>query len=166
MQQYPGFEGDIEQWYFQCGDGTWTNDPTVSCEDENEKYCEVFPPQEDCVQFYSECDYQGTKSIICNDAPFTDIDFEVKSILLDEGQTVYLYNMPCWHGETAAISQSITCIDTTQGQEDIDFQQLLGTGIRLMSTEDAMKEAPGAKQATYRKPTVTKATNNLKEFRK
>lgn len=35
-----------------------------------------------------------------------------------------------------------------------------------MSTEDAMKEAPGAKQARYKKPEITKATSNLKEFRK
>jgi hypothetical protein len=34
-----------------------------------------------------------------------------------------------------------------------------------MSYDDAMKEAPGAKQARYKKPEITKASS-LKEFRK
>lgn len=108
QDQYPGFEGDIEQWYFVYGEGTWENPDYASCE--NNDYCDIASLKETCVTLYSECNYEGTKSVICNDTPFTDVDYEVKSILLPEDETVWLYNMPCFQGETAEISASIDCL--------------------------------------------------------
>lgn len=103
MSTLPGFEGDIEQWYFECGDGTWTNDPVVPCGD-NDEFCNVYPDTDGCVILYEECNFQGKSSRICNDQPFTDVDYEVKSIAVPELTTVYLYNMPCFNGESAAVS--------------------------------------------------------------
>lgn len=100
METYPGFEGDIEQWYFECGEGTWQNDPVVPCDDPSA--CGI--DDGDCVILYEDCDYQGRQTNICSDQPFTDINYEVKSILVPDGKTVYLYNMPCFNGESAEIS--------------------------------------------------------------
>lgn len=41
--------------------------------------------------------------------------------MLPDATTVYLYNLPCFHGQSAEISETITCLDTTDGEEDIDF---------------------------------------------
>lgn len=65
MATYPGFEGDIEKWYFECGDeGVIQIDPEAPCEDES-YYCNVVP--DECVDLYEECDYQGRHTKICND---------------------------------------------------------------------------------------------------
>jgi len=52
----------------------------------------------DCVLLYEDCDYQGMNTRICKDTPFTDIDYEVKSVKVPEGKTIYLYNLPCFNG--------------------------------------------------------------------
>lgn len=95
--------------------------------------------------------------------PFTNIDYEVKSILVPEGQSVFLYNNPCFNGESAEITASIECLNTVEGEEDIDFQQLIG--VTIMDEKEMMKANPGGKQARYTKPNVVKA-ESLKKFRK
>lgn len=102
-----------------AGIGSWIDPDTVDCEVEN---CyEINPYEDNCVYLYSECDFQGTENKVCDNSPFIDVDFEVKSIYLPDETTAYLYNMPCFNGESAEISQSISCLNTTEGEEDIDF---------------------------------------------
>jgi len=74
----PGFEGDIEEWYFEFGDGTWESPDYVDCEVDS-TYCATYG-QDDCVDLYSECNFEGTRTRLCADTPFTDINYEVKSI--------------------------------------------------------------------------------------
>jgi len=125
MALYPGFNGDIEQWFFEAGSGAWQIEPTVDCE--SGTTC-IFDPClnepelcEECVYLYSECNYAGSYTQVCGDMPFTNIDYEVKSIAVPDGQSVYLYNNPCFNGESAEISYSIECLNTAEGSEDIDF---------------------------------------------
>jgi len=80
-----------------AGDGSWIVPGEVDCEFLNS--CPPSgPPSSPCVFLYAECDYTGMNIKICEDTPFTDIDYEVKSILVPEGSTIYLYNMPCFNG--------------------------------------------------------------------
>lgn len=166
MSLYPGFNGDIEQWYFEAGDGAWQIDPEVTCEIEP---CGILPCAGDecdkCVILYSECNFAGSYVEVCDNMPFTNIDYDVKSIAVPDGQTVYLYNNPCFNGESAEISLSIECLNTTEGEEDIDFQQLMEMGVTIMDEKEMMKKSPGGKQARYRQPHVKKA-ESLKRFRK
>lgn len=97
--------------------------------------------------------------------PFTNIDYEVKSISVPDGSTIYLYNNPCFNGESAEITESIECLSTVEGDEDIDFQQLLNMGITIMDEKEMMKKNPGGKQARYSKPNVVKS-ESLKKFKK
>jgi len=55
---------------------------------------------------------------ICNDTPFTDIDYEVKSVKIPSGRTIYLYNLPCFNGQNAQFSASVECLD------NIDFSMI------------------------------------------
>jgi hypothetical protein len=108
-QQYPGFQGEIQQWYFMAGEGSWIIPGEVECEfpggcDEPE------PEDETCVILYAGCDYEGMNTRICSDTPFTDIDYEVLSIKVPEGRTIYLYNMPCFNGQNAQFTTSVNCL--------------------------------------------------------
>jgi len=55
---------------------------------------------------------------ICADTPFTDIDYEVKSVKVPEGKTIYLYNLPCFNGQNARFAEDVECL------EEIDFSML------------------------------------------
>jgi|Dee2metaT_10_FD_contig_31_3275208_length_1000_multi_9_in_0_out_0_1 hypothetical protein len=115
-----GFNGDIEQWYFMAGEGSWVGPEAAPCEVEGS--CSINPPKEEnCVYLYEECNFGGRSSYICDNSPFTDIDYEVKSIAIPEDTTVYVYNMPCFNGESAEITETISCLNTNDGEEDIDF---------------------------------------------
>jgi len=91
--------------------------------------------------------------------PFTDIDYDVKSIAVPDGQTVYLYNNPCFNGESAEVSASIECMDT--GSVTANFNLL---GVTIMEEKEIMKKAPGGKQVRYKKPSVVRA-ESLKKFK-
>jgi len=166
---YPGFNGDIEQWFFEAGSGAFQIDPSTECEIGS---CIIDPCDasiegmcDECVILYSECNYGGSEIEVCDNMPFTNIDWEVKSIAVPEGNSVYLYNNPCFNGESAEISESIECLSTIQGEEDIDFQQLLNMGITIMDEKEMMKKNPGGKQARYTEPTIAKK-ETLKKFKK
>lgn len=168
MSLYPGFNGDIEQWFFEAGTGAFIIDPSVECEPGincikdpclDEELCDA------CVILYSDCNYGGDYVEVCENTPFTNIDYEVKSIAVPDGNTVYLYNNPCFNGESAEITESIECLNTVQGEEDIDFQQLLNMGVTIMDEKEMMKKNPGGKQARYVQPTVSKK-ESLKKFKK
>jgi len=68
--------------------------------------------EDDCVTLYEECNYQGQNIRICNNTAFTDIDYEVKSVEVPAGKTVYLYNLPCFNGQSASFSADVECLDT------------------------------------------------------
>jgi hypothetical protein len=80
-----------------AGDGSWIIPEVIDCEFPGA--C-VEPPvdPEECVYLYELCDFAGLNTRICNDTPFTDIDYEVKSVKVPEGKTIYLYNLPCFNG--------------------------------------------------------------------
>lgn len=80
-----------------AGDGSWVIVDDIDCEDLG-NCVEPEPETETCVFLYAECGYSGMNTRICADTPFTDIDYEVKSIKVPEGRSVYLYNMPCFNG--------------------------------------------------------------------
>jgi len=80
-----------------AGDGSWIIPQTVDCEFPGA--CDTPVDEHDlCVLLYEECNYEGINTRICADTPFTDIDYEVKSIRVPEGRTIYLYNLPCFNG--------------------------------------------------------------------
>lgn len=80
-----------------AGHGSWVNIGEIDCEELGN--CDE-PEEEEttCVILYAECGYEGMNTRICKDTPFTDIDYEVKSIKVPEGHTIYLYNLPCFNG--------------------------------------------------------------------
>lgn len=57
------------------GAGSWILPNSVDCEDFALCEPDVIPPQ--CVILYSECDFTGASTRICDDTPFTDFDYEV-----------------------------------------------------------------------------------------
>jgi hypothetical protein len=75
-----------------AGHGSWIIPGTVPCE--TIKSCEPERPvdpndpdyeDDNCVLLYSLCNYTGLNTRICADTPFTDIDYEVKSVKIPEG---------------------------------------------------------------------------------
>lgn len=157
---YAGFNGDIQQWYFMAGEGTWEVPDVTECEDPTDDDCTIFPTDDSsCVILYSECNYSGDYTKICEDTPFTDIDYEVYSIEVPESKTIYLYNQPCFNGQVAIVTQSQECL--TQ----IDFTDLLSIGVKLMDVDASVRKSPGALQAKFNKPSLRKPTI-LKTFKK
>lgn len=151
---YPGFHGQIQQWYFVAGNGAYkivTEIPDC-IENPNGDYC-VVPPtgEEECIILYEYCNYQGQNSRICADTPFTDIDYEVKSIKMVSPRHVYLYNLPCFHGENAEFSASVQCL------EKMEFTMLAQMGIRLISEEVYFSEHPNGMSAKYKRPNLRKS---------
>jgi len=57
------------------GDGSWILPEEIECADLGG--CPTPPPVEECVTLWSECDYKGVSTRICDDTPFTDFDYEV-----------------------------------------------------------------------------------------
>jgi len=79
-----------------AGAGSWIIPGEVDCEFLDS--CPPGPVSQECVILYAECDYEGMNTRICEDTPFTDIDYEVKSIRVPTDKTIYLYNLPCFNG--------------------------------------------------------------------
>lgn len=78
-----GFEGILSEWNIEFGDEAWVDPDEVYCEGNRIYDTNCFDnPDSDgtCVMLYSECDYKGDVFEACNDTPFTNIDWEVKSI--------------------------------------------------------------------------------------
>jgi len=138
----------MREWYFVAGEGSWTIPNVVDCTDPE---CGVTPIEENCVILYSECNFKGENTRICSDSPFTDIDYEVKSISIPNSKTIYLYNLPCFKGKNAKFSQDVKCID------NINFEFLEMYGIRLIEEEFMMLENPGQMQAKYKRSNLRKA---------
>jgi len=93
-----------------AGEGSWVKIGEAGCEDVFEN-CEAPTETHFCVMLYSECGYTGMNTKICDDTPFTDIDYEVKSIKVPEDRTIYLYNLPCFNGQNAQFTQDVECLD-------------------------------------------------------
>lgn len=95
---YAGFDGDIQSWWFLAGDGIIDVPDYDDCEFDADS-CAIPPaPVDACMVLWSDCYLEGVSTKICGDQPFTDIDYEVKSIYVDSGVTGYLYNLPCFNG--------------------------------------------------------------------
>lgn len=110
-----------------------------------------------CITLFSECEFKGFSTRICDDTPFTDIDYEIKSITVPEGKNIYLYNMPCFNGLDAEFTHDIACLD------NIDFSLLQVHGITLLE-ENAFISAPeGTLHAKYRRANLRKA-GSLKSY--
>jgi len=88
---------------------------------------------------------------ICNDTPFTDIDYEVKSLVVPSDKHIYLYNMPCFNGLDAEFTHDVACLET------INFSLLEIHGIRLLEENAFMNAASNVLHAKYRRPNLRKA---------
>lgn len=65
---------------------------------------------------------------ICSDSPFTDIDYEVRSLKVPAGKTIYLYNLPCFNGQNARFKDGdVDCLT-----DSVDFSLIQKYGIELM----------------------------------
>jgi len=91
------------------GPGSWIIPGEVDCEFLNS--CPPTGTPTVCVTLYAECGFEGMRTKICEDTPFTDIDYEVKSIKVPEDRTIYLYNLPCFNGQNAQFTQDVECLD-------------------------------------------------------
>jgi len=111
--------------------------------------------------YYLICrlDYKGMFTRICDDTPFTDIDYEVKSITVPENKTIYLYNMPCFNGLDAEFTHDVACLD------QIDFSLLEIHGIKLLEENAFMNAASDTLHAKYRRPNLRKA-GTLKSYQR
>jgi hypothetical protein len=112
---------------------------------------------EQCIILYAECDFTGFSTRICDDTPFTDIDYEIKSLTVPEGMNVYLYNMPCFNGLDAEFTHDVACL------EAIDFSLLEIHGIKLLEENAFMTASEGTLHAKYRRPNLRKA-GTLKSY--
>jgi len=109
-----------------AGTGSYTTPDVTDCIDWP---CDVNPVTDtSCVYLYSECNYAGTATKICSDAPFTDIDYVVMSVKVPDDQTVYLYNLPCFNGNTVEVSQNLDCLE--DDSRPFDFSLL---GIKMVT---------------------------------
>merc|ERR1711939_930859 len=113
--------------------------------------CEPEEEGEECVVLYADCDYKGMSTRICDDAPFTDIDYEVKSITVPTDKHIYLYNMPCFNGMDAEFTHDVSCLET------INFSLLEVHGIKLLEENAFMSAASNVLHAKYRRPNLRKA---------
>lgn len=140
-----------------AGTGSWSTPDVVSCQGPE---CDIAEEEDDdCIIVYEECAYTGRNTRICANTPFTDIDYEVKSLKVPEGKTIYLYNLPCFNGQNAQFTGSVECLDK------VDFAMLEKYGINLLSEEVSMFKNPGSMQAKYRRPNLRKA-KNLKNYQR
>jgi len=98
---------------------------------------------------------------ICDDTPFVDFDYEVKSITVPTGKTIYLYNLPCFNGLDAEFSADVECID--YNMEGINFSFLELHGIKLLEENAFMTAKEGTFHAKYRRPNLRKA-GTLKSY--
>jgi len=142
-----------------AGSGSYKTPDAADCEIPGS--CDVNPVvDETCVYIYSECNYAGTSTKICGDTPFTDIDYVAMSVKIPDNEVIYLYNMPCFNGNTVQLSESVDCLEEDNSRP-FDFSLL---GIKLVTEEKQMKEHPSAFVAKYRQPSLRKAA--LKSFKK
>jgi len=120
----------------------------IPCEEDG---CPVPTNDPGCITLFAECDFKGFSTRICDDTPFTDIDYEIKSITVPDNKNIYLYNMPCFNGLDAEFTHDVACLDT------IDFSLLQVHGITLLE-ENAFISAPeGTLHAKYRRANLRKA---------
>jgi len=159
-ENYAGFEGDIQDWYFLAGTGAYTTPSDAECEIPGS--CDVNPIEDSsCAYLYSECDFAGTSTKICSSSPYTDIDYVVMSVKVPDNQIIYLYNLPCFNGNTVTLSQDIDCIDDVR---PFDFSLL---GIKLVTDEKQGKLHAGSFSATYKQKGLRRASGkDLKSFKR
>jgi len=132
-----------------AGDPTLIKDDPVDCEQPGE--CDPTPVDENCIILYADCEYKGFSTRICGDEPFTDIDYEVKSLKVPKNKTIYLYNMPCFNGQDAQFSKDVACLDK------VEFSFLELHGIKLLQENAFMTAAKHVLHAKYRRPNLRKA---------
>jgi len=75
------------------------------------------------------------------------------SVKVPDNQVIYLYNLPCFNGNTVSLSQDVDCIDDVR---PFDFSLL---GIKLVTDEVQAKLHAGAYTAHYKQKTLRRATN-------
>lgn len=146
------------------GDGAWETPDVVLCEDPNDPDCTIAPTEdEECVYLFSECNFLGTQTKVCDNTPFTDIDYEVLSIIVPDDSCVYLYNLPCFNGMNAEVCETKDCFTDIGG---LEFTNFLDLGIKLVDTKTLMKRSPGSKQVRYRTNELKKATKKLATYKR
>lgn len=140
-----------------AGMGSYKTPDAADCEIPGS--CDVNPVTDDtCVYLYSDCNYAGTSTKICGDQPFTDIDYVVMSVKIPEDQTIYLYNMPCFNGNTVEVSQNLDCLE--DDSRPFDFSLL---GIKIVTEEKQNNVKPGVFVAKYKQPSLRKTLKSMKK---
>jgi len=84
------------------------------------------------------------------------------SVKVPDNQVIYLYNLPCFNGNTVSLSQDIDCIDDVR---PFDFSLL---GIKLVTDEKQSRLHAGSFSVTYKQKGLRRASgnNSLKSFKR
>merc|ERR1712227_581617 len=114
----------------------------------------------ECIVLYADCDFKGMSTRICDDTPFVDFDYEVHSITVPLGKTIYLYNLPCFQGLNAEFTNDVPCIDYEMDGLNFSFLEL--HNIKLYE-ESTVIGKEGTFHAKYRRPNLRKA-GTLKSY--